>query len=488
MAVAEQTKNKYKPTIGIECHVQLKTKTKLFAAVGNDARGAAPNSLISHICVGMPGALPVLNKAAIELSARAAFALNTKPQKFSRFERKHYFYPDLPKGYQITQYEDPIIKGGYVELPDGKRINIERANLEEDAGKNTHPEDANYTLVDLNRAGTPLLEIVSNPEINSAAEAKAYARELWLTMKYADVTEGDLYHGHVRFDVNVSISKDDSLGTRSEIKNLNSFRSVEAAVSYEIDRQTELLEKGEVIVQETRGWDEVKQKSFGQRSKEEAQDYRYMPEPDIPPVEIDEEWLNEISANSPKSMLAVWREDFTKAGLSPSSIDTLLDYPALLNRLSMVHELDPSPATLKRVGDWFINVIISEELKRHPNIDLTGSLETETVLYPQGLVDLSGMVHDNRLSSTSAKSILTTRWTELINVEELAKDLIQVSDEDEIEKIVAEVLAENQQAAQDVKNGETKAIGFLVGQVMAKSKGKANPGMAQEIIKKQLGV
>ena len=285
MAVSQEIKDRYKPTIGIETHVQLKTKTKLFAAVNNDAREAPPNSLISHICVGLPGALPVLNEGAIELSARAAFALNTEPQKFSRFERKHYFYPDLPKGYQITQLEDPIIKGGYVEIEVGgslKKISIERANLEEDAGKNTHPAGADYTLVDLNRAGTPLLEIVSAPDINSPAEAKAYARELWLLMKYAGVTDGDLYHGHVRFDVNISVNKEDKLGTRSEIKNLNSFRSVENAVAYEIDRQIELLEKGGKVIQETRGWDEAKQKSLSQRGKEEAEDYRYMPEPDVP--------------------------------------------------------------------------------------------------------------------------------------------------------------------------------------------------------------
>jgi len=292
---------KYAPTIGIECHVQLRTKTKLFSAVGNDAREAPPNTLISHIDTGMPGALPVLNLAAIELAARAAFALNTEPQKHSYFERKHYFYPDSPSGYQISQLHAPIIVGGSVDIMvDGqkKTIGIDRAQLEADAGKNTHPAGADYSLVDLNRAGTPLLEIVSKPEINSAAEAKAYARELWLTMKYAGVTDGDLYHGHVRFDVNVSISADSTLGTRAEIKNLNSFRSVEGAVEYEIKRQTELLERGEKVVQETRGWDEDSQKTTGQRGKEEAQDYRYMPEPDVPPVELDKEFIATQKAKS----------------------------------------------------------------------------------------------------------------------------------------------------------------------------------------------
>src|SRR5436190_12141440 len=201
--IMREAKSKYLPTIGIECHVQLKTETKLFAAVGNDARDAGPNSLISHICIGSPGALPVLNEKAIELSARAAYALDTRPKSFSKFERKHYFYPDLPKGYQITQYEDPIIIGGVVNIAISgktKKIGIERANLEEDAGKNTHPAGADYSLVDLNRAGTPLLEIVSKPDIHSPEEAKAFARELYLLMRYADVTDGDLYHGHMRFD------------------------------------------------------------------------------------------------------------------------------------------------------------------------------------------------------------------------------------------------------------------------------------------------
>src|SRR3989338_4104699 len=238
---------KYIPTVGIETHVQLNTKTKLFAAVGNDARKAPPNTLISHICVGLPGALPVLNSAAVDLVTKAAFALNTKPQKFSKFDRKHYFYPDLPKGYQISQYEQPLIVGGHVHIDvDGERIcvGITRAHLEEDAGKTTHPAGADYSLVDLNRAGTPLLEIVSQPDMHSATEAKAYARELYLIMKYADVSDCDLYLGHMRFDVNVSVSRDPAKpGTRTETKNLNSFRSVENAVTYEIKRQTELLGK-----------------------------------------------------------------------------------------------------------------------------------------------------------------------------------------------------------------------------------------------------
>jgi aspartyl-tRNA(Asn)/glutamyl-tRNA(Gln) amidotransferase subunit B len=253
--ISKEIRGKYQATIGIECHVQLKTRTKLFSAVGNDAREAPPNTLVSHIDFGLPGALPVLNKEAIRLASKAAFALNSQPQKFSKFDRKHYFYPDLPMGYQISQYDEPIVLGGEVEIEVGgqtKTIGITRAHLEADAGKSVHPPGADYSLVDLNRAGTPLLEIVSEPDIKSAAEAKAYARELYLRMRYADVSDANLYYGNMRFDVNVSVSKTDELGTRSETKNLNSFRSVEKTVEYEINRQIERLEKGERIVQETR--------------------------------------------------------------------------------------------------------------------------------------------------------------------------------------------------------------------------------------------
>src|SRR5665213_1872726 len=240
-----KTRAKYTTTIGIECHVQLKTKTKLFAAVGNDAREAPPNTLVSHICFGLPGALPVLNEEVLHLATRAAFALGTEPERFSKFDRKHYFYPDLPKGYQISQFDEPIIGKGAITIDvDGqaKTIGITRAHLEEDAGKSTHPAGKDYSLIDLNRAGTPLLEIVSEPDMHSAAEAKAYAHELYLRMKYADVSYANLYYGNMRFDVNVSVSKTDELGTRSETKNINSFRAVEKSAEYEIKRQIEQLE------------------------------------------------------------------------------------------------------------------------------------------------------------------------------------------------------------------------------------------------------
>ncbi len=354
---------KYIPTIGIETHVQLKTKTKLFAAVGNDARNAKPNTLISHICVGMPGALPYLNEKAIELTAKAAFALNTEPQKFSKFDRKHYFYPDLPKGYQITQYEQPLILGGHVDIEvDGeqKRINITRAHLEEDAGKNTHPAGADYSLVDLNRAGTPLLEIVSEPEIHSAAEAKAYAHELYLLMKYAGVSDVDLYHGNMRFDVNVSVSASSTPGTRTETKNLNSFKSIEATVEYEIARQIDLLEKGEKIVQETRGWDEAKQKTTSQRGKEKAHDYRYMPEPDVPPVELDEDYIEGLKKDLP-IMPGQWRDLLKPLGLDKSATETLLESEAAEEKtsyLQVIKEFLDNPGLAKHAVNYIINTQI----------------------------------------------------------------------------------------------------------------------------------
>ncbi len=466
--------NEYTPTIGIETHVQLNTKTKLFAAVGNDAREAPPNTLISHICVGMPGALPVLNSAAVDLVAKAAFAINVKPQKFSKFDRKHYFYPDLPKGYQISQYDQPLIVGGHVHIEvNGRKIcvGITRAHLEEDAGKNTHPAGADYSLIDLNRAGTPLLEIVSEPDIHSPAQAKAYARELYLLMKYAGVTDGDMYRGHVRFDVNISVSKDPKkLGIRSEVKNLNSFRSVESAVTYEIKRQTEMLEKGEPVVQETLGWDEAKQKTTSQRGKEEAHDYRYMPEPDIPPIELDDKYIDDIEKQMPE-LPPMIRQKLGQVKIEPNIIEDILDQPEAIPIILEVLEGGGAEAA-RRAAFWLLHSANSGQVD-------AGKIS-----------ELSKMVDAGGLSSSAAKTVfeeMTKSKDEPQKIAERLK-LVQVSDEGKIEKIVAEVLAENPKAADDVKNGEAKAIGFLVGQVMAKSKGQANPGVAQKLIKKQLGV
>lgn len=475
----------YLPTIGIECHVQLKTKTKLFSGAGNDAREAPPNTLINHIDVGLPGALPVLNQKAIELASRAAFALNTRPAHFSKFDRKHYFYPDLPMGYQITQFEEPIILGGHVTITvagQKKRIGITRAHLEADAGKSTHPAGADYTLVDLNRAGTPLLEIVSEPDMHSAEEAKAYAHELYLLMRYAEVSDANLYYGNMRFDVNVSVSKDaEKLGIRTETKNLNSFRAVQGAVEYEIKRQIELLEKGEAIVQETRGWEDATQKTFSQRSKEDAHDYRYFPDPDLPPVVLEAAYISKIEKVMPP-MPSVLRDKLEHLKLDDSVVETLVDeMPAGRFMLDVLETATPEAA--KRIANWLasdVQALVGEEKVAWE----------DAVLEPSAFLQLNQLVEDSQISSTGAKAVLTVLVEHGGDPLTIAKerDLLQLSDESEIEAIVAKVIADNPQAAGDLKNGEMKAIGFLVGQIMKESKGKANPGLAQKLIKKQLGL
>ncbi len=485
------TRAKYIPSIGIECHVQLNTMTKLFAAVGNDAREAPPNSLISHICLGMPGALPVLNARVVELASRMALAFKTRPQKYSVFERKHYFYPDLPKGYQITQLSQPIVVGGEVEIEvDGqtKTVRLNRVQIEEDAGKNSHPAGADYSLVDLNRAGTPLLEIVSEPDISSPAEAKAYAKELYLLVRYADVSDADMYHGNMRFDVNVSVSSDaGKLGKRTETKNLNSFRSVEKAVEYEIKRQIELLEKGQPVVQETRGWDDAKQKTFSQRSKEEAHDYRYFPDPDLPPIELTDEDIAEVERNMPV-LPGEWRRRLHSLKLSDSHIETLLEAEIeneLIDYLPLIEKYLSKPELARALANWFVNLEIP--LRRGDNPPEVLAIHDRE----HAFVTVYELADAGKLSSTGAKALLGQLLTQATVPRELEKyaqeqGFIQVSDSGELEAIVKQVVDANPQAAEDVKNGEMKAIGFLTGQVMKASMGKANPKLAQDIIRKLL--
>ncbi|MBR0133766.1 Asp-tRNA(Asn)/Glu-tRNA(Gln) amidotransferase subunit GatB [Candidatus Saccharibacteria bacterium] len=470
--------SEYKITIGIECHVQLNTKTKLFSAVDNDAVDKEPNSCVSPIDYALPGMLPVLNKAAVEKAVKAGLAMNCKINLVSRFDRKHYYYPDLPKGYQISQMYQPIIGAGEIHLPDGSTVKIEHAHMEEDAGKLTHY--GTYSLVDLNRAGTPLIEIVSMPDIHSAAQARLYCEELHRLMLYADVTNGDLYQGNMRFDVNISISDTDKLGTRAEIKNLNSFRSVERAVEYEYSRQKALLEKGEKVKQETRGWNDATGKTTSQRSKEEAQDYRYMPEPDVPPIALEQSYVDKIAANMPM-MPDEFRSKFGVLNLDASEQEAILNYPVLAQRLSEVCDKDIKLAP--RVAHWFSSILLAEE-----NIDKNFALATA----PE-LVELSEMVEKKELSSTAGKEVFLELYDKKNTSKTphtLAKEmnLLQENDEGALEAIIDEVLTapECAKAAEDVRNGEMKAIGFLVGQVMKKSKGKANPATVNELIKKKL--
>lgn len=480
---------KYYPTIGIECHVQLATKTKLFSEVDNDARGKEPNSCVSPVDYALPGMLPRLNGAAIKFAILAGRAMNCTINAHSRFDRKHYFYPDSPKGYQITQFYEPIIGPGYVELPSGTKIHIEHAHLEGDAGKLTHFAD--YSLVDLNRVDTPLIEIVSEPDIHSAKDAHDYCKELWRLMCFAGVTYGDLYNGNMRFDVNVSLAPQGSaeLGVRSEVKNLNSFRSVERAVEYEIARQTKLLDKGEKVVQETRGWNDTTGKTTAQRSKETAKDYRYMPEPDLPPLNLSAEFIAETAATLPP-MPADYRAKFSDL-IKPEILEILLDYPNLMIKLgeiaaSLTADSDAKAQNeiLPLIANLFTSVLLAEEKSAEYLNDLPTSKQ---------LLDLAKMNQGRELSSTATKEVFLKFFDPQMkgrDARTIAKELgvIQENDLGALEKIVDTVLAkpETIKAQADYRAGKQKVLGFLVGQVMKESHGQANPSAVQEILRHKL--
>lgn len=483
----ESLLNEYEMTIGIECHVQLATKTKLFSPADNDARDAAPNSKVHPIDFGLPGMLPVLNRHAVDLAIRAGKALNAPIATVSRFDRKHYFYPDLPSGYQITQMYQPTILAGLVEAPleDGSsvKVRIHHAHMETDAGKLTHY--SGYSLVDLNRAGTPLIEIVSEPDMHSPAEARAYASELHKLMTYAGVTHGDLYHGNMRFDVNLSVAKKGSsqLGTRTETKNLNSFRSVERAAEYEFRRQIDLLESGERIVQETRGWNDDKGITTSQRSKEDAQDYRYMPDPDIPPIILTETEIAEIQSDMPMLPNEL-RAVLGRAGLdySMTEIALSIEEPSIRDFLVKI-ATDTDGEIRRRILNWLI-------------IDVQGKVSAgedswqDKQLLPEHLIVLAEMADKGEISSNAAVTVLGEMLAsgDAPRMIAEAKQLLQVSDEGAIAAIVDEVLADPASAASiaDIKAGKDKAIGYLVGQVMKKSRGQANPGLAQKLIRERL--
>ena len=503
---------KYVPTIGIECHVQLCTKTKLFSEVDNDARGKEPNSCVSPVDYALPGMLPRLNGEAIRLAIRAGRAMNCEINAHSRFDRKHYFYPDSPKGYQITQFYEPIIGAGYVELPSGTKVRIEHAHLEGDAGKLTHFDT--YSLVDLNRVDTPLIEIVSYPDIHSAKDAHDYCKELWRLMCFAGVTYGDLYNGNMRFDINTSLAPEGSkkLGTRTEVKNLNSFRSVERAVEYEIKRQTKVLEAGEKVKQETRGWNDATGETTGQRSKEEAKDYRYMPEPDLPPINLSAEFIAEESAKLPL-MPTDYRKMF-KGVIPNDTLEVLLDYPLLMEKLGQLEQSEihfsgrsggydrggegseprddgreePRPREivfrLLLIANLFTSVLLAEEKSAEYLNDLPSVADLKA---------LAEMNEKKELSSTATKEVFLRLFDPQMKgrgAKNIAKELglIQENDLGALEKIVDAVLAkpETKKAQEDFRAGSEKVLGFLVGQVMKESHGKANPSAVQEILRKKL--
>ncbi len=470
----------YLPTIGIECHLQLATETKLFTAVSNRF-SPQPNSAIGPLCLGLPGTLPVLNRRAVDLAIRAGLALEAEIASQTHFDRKHYFYPDLPLGYQISQHQRPIVVGGRVRFWSTATnqplvVELERAHLEADAGRLNHPPGASHSLVDFNRAGAPLLEVVSQPMIHSPADAKDYTRELYRLMVYAGVCGGNLSLGQVRFDVNISLARpDEDLGVRAEIKNLNSFRFVEQALRFEIDRQLKRLQAGGTIVQETRGWDETKKATFSQRSKEEAPDYRYMPDPDLPPVEIDDQLIASLRQQMPLLPAAI-RQVFDRVGLPSSTRETILDWPAVATWLAATVEGGQSLGAVKVVANWLIGELWRQV--KQEEIDWQKVLAAETDLWR-----LAAAVDEGQVSPTRAKNFLGRYWSGAGLADFLA-EADQSGEIDHWRGVVIEILAANPQAVDDAR-AEAKAIGFLVGQVKQRLP-DSDPRVIHQLIGEQL--
>jgi aspartyl-tRNA(Asn)/glutamyl-tRNA(Gln) amidotransferase subunit B len=484
-AVAESVLTKYEPVIGLEVHVQLGTKTKIFCSCPVEF-GAPPNTHVCPVCLGLPGALPVLSRQAVELAISAALALRCTINPFSRFARKNYFYPDLPKGYQISQYDQPLAEHGHVSIltADGhKRIGVTRVHMEDDAGKSIHDgfkDSDRYTYVDLNRSGTPLIEIVSEPDMRSPDEAYAYLTEVKQMLQYIGVSDCDMEKGQLRCDANVSVRLRGApkFGTKAEVKNLNSFRFLKMALEYEIERQVELIESGGKVLQETRLYNVDSGKTVGMRSKEQAHDYRYFPEPDLVPLRVSEHWLHEVKSRLPE-LPADRRERF------------LREYG--------LREYDAEVLTLTReTGDYFEAAVkVSGDGKTTANWvtgDLMGLLKAaarEIVDSPvpaAHLGELVTLIGKGALSGKLAKEILPKMF-ETGDPPSVIMDregLRQISDTGALERIVDEVLAANPKQVEQFKSGKTAVLGFLVGQVMKASRGQANPAAVNEVLKQKL--
>jgi aspartyl-tRNA(Asn)/glutamyl-tRNA(Gln) amidotransferase subunit B len=473
---------KYEAVIGLEVHAQLQTKTKIFCGCetkfGEDA-----NTRTCPVCIGMPGVLPVLNRKAVEYIVKTGLSTHGKVSPSSRFARKNYFYPDLPKGYQISQYELPIIEGGHVEIViDGnvKRIGITRIHLEEDAGKNLHQSAGNASLVDLNRAGTPLMEIVSEPDIRTAEEASEYLKKLRSILRYIEVSDADMEKGNFRCDANVSIRPVGAkeFGTRAEIKNVNSFKFVQKAIEYEIKRQAQILDEGGRVIQETRLFDSNKGVTFSMRSKEEAHDYRYFPEPDLVPIKISVETIEEIRKSIPELPDAK-RERFARDyGLPEYDADMLTQSRAMANYFEEATRLSNQPKT---VSNWIMG-----ELMRLLNAD--GKEIDDSPIKPDRLAGLIKMIDNGVISIKIAKTVFEEMYKNGKDAETVVQEqgLVQVSDTGAIETIIDEVIKANPGQHAEYKAGKDKLFGFFVGQVMKASKGKANPDVVNELLKKKL--
>ena len=476
-------RDKYEVVIGLEVHAQLKTKSKIFAPDSTEF-GSEQNSHTSAITLGMPGVLPVLNKECVNMGILLGLALNCDIPNRCKFDRKQYFYPDLPKGYQISQYDEPICVNGWLNVK-GKRIGITRAHLEEDAGKLVHVgaagiNGATYSLVDLNRAGTPLLEIVSEPDMRSSEEARNYMEELRNIVRYLGVCDGNLEEGSMRCDANISIMPKGStkFGTRAEIKNVNSFSALQRAIEYEIDRQIEIVEEGGEVVQETRLWDDNLKETRSMRGKEDAHDYRYFPEPDLMPLEISREWVEDIRKTMPE-LPEQKRQRYMSLGLSEYDASVIVEQMPLALFFDKTLELGANPKTAVN----FIMGEIAAYLKEN-------KVETnETKLTPENLAELISLIEKGTISNNIGKQILVEEM--IVNGEKASaivekKGLSQISDEGAIKEIVEKVVNSHPNEIEAYRNGKTNLLGFFVGQVMKETKGRANPKTVNELIRKIL--
>lgn len=470
----------YEIVIGLEVHVEMKTKTKIFCSCPN-IFGAEPNTNVCPRCAGFPGALPVLNRQVVEMAIRAGLALNCEIAPFCKFDRKNYFYPDLPSAYQVSQYDLPICLNGYLDIyTDGvfKRIGIMRAHMEEDAGKLIHQgkiTETDFSLVDLNRAGVPLLEIVSRPDMRSAVEARDYLERLRRTMLYAGISDCRMEEGSLRCDLNISVRPlgQEELGVRAEIKNLNSFRSLEKAIEYETFRHIEALTYGEEIVQETRTWDEEQQVTRSMRSKEEAEDYRYFPEPDVPPLVIDEKWVQRIAQTMPELPHQAQLR-LAQYGLPDYDVGIITSTPEYLTFFDQCLKAYGDPKT---IANWMMG-----ELNK--NLNQSDMEIAACRIRPGQLAALLNMIDKGTISGKMAKDIFEEMFRTGMDPERIVEEqgLVQISDETALLAVIEEVFRANPKVVEDYRGGKKKAAGFLVGQVMKATKGQANPALVNQLI------
>ena len=486
----------YRPTIGLEIHAELSTQSKMFCDCKNDPMEIDPNTNVCPICMAHPGTLPKANREAIEMVLKTGLALNCQINKLSKFDRKNYFYPDLPKAYQISQYDKPFCLDGFLILPSsGKKIRITRIHLEEDTGKLIHPAGTDYTLVDFNRAGVPLMELVTEPDIESGEEARLFCQKLRQIFRYLQISDADMEKGNMRCEVNISLYKEGAeklSGTKVEVKNINSFKFVEKAINYEIKRQTELLEKGEKVVQETRGWDSNRNSTVSQRKKESAHDYRYFPEPDIPPFEFTAEYIEELREKLPElpdSKAKRFKKEFN---LPEKDVEILISERDLADYFEKViseleekinsHEFDlPKDKIIKLSANYIIT-----ELQKH----LTKNNETirDIKVTPENYAEFIGFIASGKINSSAAQTVLQEMYRDGSDPSQVIseKNLMQMEDDGELEKIIEDVLKTNGKSVEDYKNGKQNAFQFLIGQVMKEAKGKANPKTTADLLMKKL--